>query len=110
MEFIANHKLKQAIEPNDEKRHDHISGKELMPWSTGLVNQPLSNAWTEYYHWSTYLSRAMGKEVCLKKSRSQSMNMRLNMPYYSILQIYPDQIIFIITLHAHQEHPEMKIA
>ena len=31
MEFIANHKLKQAIEPNDEKRHDHISGKELMP-------------------------------------------------------------------------------
>ena len=24
------------------------------------------------------------------------MNMRLNMPYCSILQIYPDQIIFII--------------
>lgn len=30
MGLIANHKLKQAIEPNDEKRHDHISGKELM--------------------------------------------------------------------------------
>ena len=30
MGFIDNHKLKQAIEPNDGKRHDHISGKELM--------------------------------------------------------------------------------
>lgn len=30
MELIDNHKLKQAIEANDGKRHDHISGKELM--------------------------------------------------------------------------------
>lgn len=30
MGLIANHKLKQAIETNDEKRYDPISGKELM--------------------------------------------------------------------------------
>lgn len=30
MELIGNQKLKQAIEPNGEKRHDHIRGKELM--------------------------------------------------------------------------------